>query len=97
MNGPSEKSQCLRPGDKLSLTGWLASESHHLRPSLLALLGHVCYLCVCTRAWGEGNGTPLQYSCLETPMDGEAWRAAVPRVAKGQTRLKRLSAQELQQ
>ena len=28
-------------------------------------------------AWGEGDGTPLQYSCLENPMDGEAWWAAV--------------------
>ena len=36
---------------------------------------------------GEGNGTPLQYSCLENPMDGAAWRAAVQRVAEGQTRL----------
>ena len=30
----------------------------------------------------EGNGTPLQYSCLENPMDGGAWQAAVHRVAK---------------
>ena len=30
---------------------------------------------------GEGNGTPLQYSCLENPMDGEAWWAAVHGVA----------------
>ena len=36
---------------------------------------------------GEGNGTPLQYSCLENPMDGGAWWAAVPGVAKSQTRL----------
>ena len=35
----------------------------------------------------EGNGTPLQYSCLENPMDGGAWRAAVHRVAKSWTRL----------
>ena len=35
----------------------------------------------------EGNGTPLQYSCLENPMDGEAWKAAVHGVAEGQTRL----------
>ena len=35
----------------------------------------------------EGNGTPLQYSCLETPMDGGAWWAAVHGVAKGRTRL----------
>ena len=34
---------------------------------------------------GEGNGTPLQYSCLENPMDGGAWWAAVH--AKGWTRL----------
>ena len=31
---------------------------------------------------GEGNGTPLQYSCLESPMDGGAWWAAVHGVAK---------------
>ena len=33
----------------------------------------------------EGNGTPLQYSCLENPMDGEAWWAAVHGVAKSRT------------
>ena len=31
---------------------------------------------------GEGNGTPLQYSCLENPMDGGAWKAAVHEVTK---------------
>ena len=36
---------------------------------------------------GEGNGIPLQYSCLENPMDGGAWKAAVHGVAEGQTRL----------
>ena len=36
---------------------------------------------------GEGNGTPLQYSSLENPMDGGAWWAAVHGVAKCQTRL----------
>ena len=35
--------------------------------------------------FGEGNGTPLQYSCLENPMDGEAWKAAVHGVAKSRT------------
>ena len=35
----------------------------------------------------EGNGTPLQYSCLENPMDGGAWWAAVNGVAKSRTRL----------
>ena len=37
--------------------------------------------------FGEGNGTPLQYSCLENPMDRGAWWAAVHGVAKGQTQL----------
>ena len=36
---------------------------------------------------GEGNGNPLQYSCLEDPMDGGAWWAIVHGVAKSQTRL----------
>ena len=35
-------------------------------------------------SFGEGNGTPLQYSCLENPMDGGAWKAAVHGVAKSQ-------------
>ena len=37
--------------------------------------------------FGEGNGTPLQDSCLENPMDRGAWKAAVHGVTKGQTRL----------
>ena len=38
--------------------------------------------------FGEGNGNPLQYSCLEDPRDGEAWWAAVYGVAQSRTRLK---------
>ena len=41
---------------------------------------------------GEGNGNPLQYSCLENPRDGGAWWAALYGVAQSQTRLKRLSS-----
>ena len=41
---------------------------------------------------GEGNGSPLQYSGLEIPMDGGAWRATIHGAAKSRTRLKRLSA-----
>ena len=37
--------------------------------------------------FGEGDGTPLQYSCLENPMDGGAWKAAVHGVAKSRTLL----------
>ena len=38
-------------------------------------------------SFGEGNGTPLQYSCLENPMDGGAWWAAVHGVATSRTGL----------
>ena len=41
---------------------------------------------------GEGNGNPLQCSCLENPRDGGAWWAAFYGVAQSQTRLKRLSS-----
>ena len=41
---------------------------------------------------GEGNGNPLQYSCLENPRDGGAWWAAIYGVAQSRTRLKRLSS-----
>ena len=39
------------------------------------------------RSPGEGNGNPLQKSCLENPMDGGAWQAMVHEVAKSQTQL----------
>ena len=45
------------------------------------------YVYMCIYIYGEGNGTPLQYSCLENPMDGGAWEAAVHGIAKSWTRL----------
>ena len=47
--------------------------------SILRLLTSIC---------GEGNDTPLQYSCLENPMDGGAWKATVHGVTEGRTRLR---------
>ena len=44
---------------------------------------------------GEGNGNPLQCSCLENPRDGGAWWAAVYGVARSRTRLKRLSSSSI--
>ena len=44
---------------------------------------------------GEGNGNPLQCSCLENPRDGGAWWAAVYGVAQSQTRLKQLSSSSI--
>ena len=46
------------------------------------------------RSPGEGNGNPLQYSCLENPMARGAWQATVHGVAKSPTQLKRLSKHE---
>ena len=43
------------------------------------------------RSPGAGHGNPLQYSCLENPMDKGAWQAAVHRATKSWARLKRLS------
>ena len=43
------------------------------------------------RSPGEGNGNPLQYSCLENPMDRGAWQATVPGVTKSQTQTQGLS------
>ena len=43
------------------------------------------------RSTGEGSGNPLQYSCLENPMDREAWQATIHRVSKGQMWLKWLN------
>ena len=47
---------------------------------------------VSERYRGEGNGNPLQYSCLENPMDGGAWWAIVHGVAKSWTRLSDFSS-----
>ena len=46
-----------------------------------------CILSPCLFNLGEGNGTPLQYSCLENPMDRGAWKTAVHGVAERRTRL----------
>ena len=50
------------------------------------------YLKITSITTGEGNGNPLQYSCLENPRGRGAWWAAVYGVAQSQTRLKRLSS-----
>ena len=49
---------------------------------------HHLYILVSLAVWnGESNGTPLQYSCLENPMGGGAWWAAVHGVAESRTQL----------
>ena len=62
---------------------------HRVRHNLASDLAcmHACI--------GEGNGNPLQCSCLENPRDGGAWRAAVYGVTQSRTWLKRLSSSSL--
>ena len=55
-------------------------------PYLYCCMNSFLWVCICYED-REGNGTPLQYSCLENPMDGGAWWAAVHGVAKSRTRL----------
>ena len=52
-----------------------------------AVVFRLLFMEPCDASVGEGNDTPLQYSCLESSMDGEAWWAAVHGVAKSQTGL----------
>ena len=66
-------------------TIWATKEAHfHFRHEETE--ANSIYLSLYPR-YGEGDGTPLQYSCLENPMDGEAWWAAVHGVAKSRTQL----------
>ena len=64
-------------------------EPSRLQSRGLLGVGHFHFSLSCI---GEGNGSPLQCSCLENPRDGGAWWAAVYEVAQSQTRLKRLSS-----
>ena len=70
-----------------SLGGCLSMGSPRVGHDLKRLSMHACI--------GEGNGKPLQCSCLENPRDGGAWWAAVYGVTQSQTRLKRLSSSSM--
>ena len=56
-------------------------------PAIIGDAGDVGLILWLGRSPGEGNGNPLQYSCLENPMDREAWWATVHGVTKSWTRL----------
>ena len=58
----------------------------HQKPSDICFYMY-SFLWLSNIPFGEGNGNPLQYSCLENPMDGGAWWAAVHGVTKSRTRL----------
>ena len=72
---PVVRSCCFPGGSEVKASAWNAGD---LGPGSISRWG---------RSPGEGNGNPLQYSCLENPMDWGAWWAIVHRVAKSQTQL----------
>ena len=63
---------------------WHINKMEYYSAIKIMKLYHLLQLVIIT---GEGNGTPLQYSCLENPMDRGAWWAAVHGLAKSLTRL----------
>ena len=69
-----------------------AEEPGRLQSHGVAIVGHDWATSLSLSCIGEGNGNPLQYSCLENPRDGGAWWAAVYGVAQSRTRLKWLAA-----
>ena len=69
--------------------GWRLRQDfcYSLRLNSFLSRSRFCFCCCLVTKSGEGNGTPLQYSCLESPRDWGAWWAAVSGVAKSRTRL----------
>ena len=67
-------------------------EPGRLQSMGLLRVGHSRATLLSLSCIGEGNGNPLQCSCLENPRDGGAWWAAIYVVAQSRTRLKRLSS-----
>ena len=70
----------------------MPNSDRKLLPNVFLKYGELCKLSNIFLSYvrdniGEGNGIPLQYSCLENPMDGGPWWAVVNGVAKSQTRL----------
>ena len=74
--------------ERRALSQWYSQSAEHSEEGEASELPtRLRTLCVSRPRGGEGNGTPLQYSGLENPMEGGAWWAAVHGVAKSRTRL----------
>ena len=85
--------QCSHPLTGFALLSFMCDFHSHAGHRVAALLGITfIFYAGCRVNGGEGNGNPLQYSCLENPMDGGAWWAAIYGAAQSRTRLKRLSS-----
>ena len=68
-----------------SSDGLLLSHKKGMKLSYFLAIMNKADMTIPIHIFGEGNGTPLQYSCLENPMDRGAWKAAVHGVAKSRT------------
>ena len=77
---------CIYPSPQVNTWSRASSPSDPAHLQLCSLIPTFIHAC------GEGNGNPLQCSCLENPRDGGAWWAAVYGVTQSRTRLKRLSS-----
>ena len=76
-----------RTVDKLRQIIWVYVPGGLVVKNLPANAGDLGLIHGLGRSLGEGNGNPLQYSCLENPVDRGAWQATVHGVAKSWTRL----------
>ena len=77
----------LQTWDKLPTSAHIFGTCHLISPTWFLSFNIKIIIFIYIHYFGEGNGTPLQYSCLENPMDTGAWKAAVSGVAKSRTRL----------
>ena len=75
--------QVKKPQLELDMEQW--ADSKLGKECVKAVYCHPCYLTSIQSTSREGNGTPLQYSCLENPMDGGALEAAVHGIPKNLT------------
>ena len=82
-SNPKER-QCQQLHSSHMLVGFPGGSEFRMSVCNVGDLGLISGL---GRSHGEGNGNPLQYSCLENPMDGGIWWATVQGIAKSQTRL----------
>ena len=91
-NKCSVQTMCLvqnsHPGMYLPWEAYCGNNSHGVQVSSTSWWLTFVFKCSYHFIFREGNGTPLQYSCLENPMEGGAWWAAVHGVAKIQTQLR---------
>ena len=83
----------MKSQDRFNVSFWFCSaQSLESSLNLLFQIKMMVIFTIFLTSYGEGNGNPLQYSCLENPMDRGAWWATVHGVAKSRTRLSDFSS-----